>query len=118
SKILSQTKLRGIHTLYVKLQFMAQRNSSKFTVFISSVLLIALLYFAQDVIIPLALAILLSFVLSPAVHKLQRWRIPKVVATFTVTIFACAVMGVIEWAIAHQVLNLAEDLPQYKQNLS
>lgn len=98
---------------------MAPIHSSfpRVTVFITAILLIAVLYFAKDVLIPLALAILLSFVLSPVVQKFQRWRFGRVPATLVVTVVAFVIIGVLAWAIAHQLINLAEQVPHYKQNL-
>ena len=92
-------------------------SSSRVTVFITTILVIAILYFAKDVLIPLALAILLSFVLVPVVQQLQRWRFGRSPATLIVTVFAFAIIGILTWALGHQLINLAEQVPQYKQNL-
>ena len=92
-------------------------SSSRVTVFITTILVIAILYFAKDVLIPLALAILLSFVLVPVVQQLQRWRFGRVPATLIVTVFAFAIIGILAWALGHQLINLAQQVPQYKQNL-
>jgi predicted PurR-regulated permease PerM len=46
--------------------------------------IVAALYFARDVLVPIALAVLLSFVLAPLVRRLQSWRFPRVIAVFIV----------------------------------
>ncbi len=42
----------------------------------------AILYLARDVLIPLALAILLSFLLAPVVRRLEGWRLGRIPSTF------------------------------------
>ena len=57
-------------------------------------LVVALLYFARDVIVPIALAIMLSFLLAPAVRWLRRWHLGRVTAvTLTVLIAFLAIIG-------------------------
>jgi predicted PurR-regulated permease PerM len=73
---------------------------------------------AQDVFIPIALAMLLTFVLSPIVERLQRWYLPRVVAVVVTVAFAFSVLGGLGWLLASQVSTLADDLPQYKHNLT
>jgi AI-2E family transporter len=52
--------------------------------------IVAALYFGREVLVPIALALLLSFVLAPLVRRLQSWRFPRVVAVSIVAIFAFA----------------------------
>ena len=73
---------------------------------------------AQDVFIPIALAMLLTFVLSPIVERLQRWHLPRVVAVVVTVAFAFSVLGGLGWLLASQVSALADDLPQYKHNIT
>jgi predicted PurR-regulated permease PerM len=57
-------------------------------------LVVAFLYFARDVIVPIALAVLLSFLLAPTVRWLRRLQIGRVPAvTFTVLIAFLAMLG-------------------------
>jgi predicted PurR-regulated permease PerM/GAF domain-containing protein len=73
-------------------------------------------YFAREVIIPLALAILLTFLLAPFVRKLERWitRIPAVVLTMMLIVAGIVGTG---WVLTNQVVDLAEQLPNYKENI-
>src|SRR5207248_913228 len=48
---------------------------------------------AQDVFIPIALAMLLTFVLSPIVERLQHWHVPRVAAVVVTVVFAFSVLG-------------------------
>jgi predicted PurR-regulated permease PerM len=73
---------------------------------------------AQDVFIPIALAMLLTFVLSPIVERLHRWHVPRVAAVVVTVVFAFSVLGGLGWLLVSQVTTLAEDLPQYKHNLT
>lgn len=75
------------------------------------------LSWAQDVLIPVALAILLSFVLSPVVSFLQRRRFGRVPAVFiTVTVSGLLVFGLGRFMV-HQVISLADALPKYETNI-
>src|SRR5205807_3620513 len=78
---------------------------------------VAALYFAQAVLIPLALAILLTFLLSPLVQRLERWRVHRVPSVIIVGVLAFAALGVLGWVVVDQVMALARDLPTYKDNI-
>src|SRR5262249_47041657 len=69
------------------------------------------------VLIPLALAVLLTFVLAPLVALLQRTGLPRVPAVILVVLFALIVVGAIGSTLTMQVQRLAMDLPQYKENI-
>ncbi|MFD1950847.1 AI-2E family transporter [Sphingomonas arantia] len=75
------------------------------------------LYFAQDVLIPITLSVLLSFVLAPLVNMLQRiglWRAPSVVLT---VLFAVGVLAAVGMLIGTQAANLTADAPRYAQTI-
>src|ERR1700730_14738501 len=79
---------------------------------------VAILYFAREILVPIALAVLLSFVLAPLVRMLQRLKIPRTLAvmgavgTAFIITFSLATMVMVE------VNQLANDLPRYETNLS
>lgn len=84
---------------------------------VSAAIAVAALYFARDVLIPLTLAALLSFVLAPAVTLLRSARVPRVAAVSVVVALAvglCVGIGVV---MSSQLAKLADDLPLYEQNL-
>jgi predicted PurR-regulated permease PerM len=72
----------------------------------------ALLYWAQDVLIPIVLAVLVTFLLSPLVIRLQRWGVPRFLAVPLVVLFAFAAVGGVGWAVAAQVARLGQELPE------
>jgi predicted PurR-regulated permease PerM len=80
------------------------------------VLVVAVLYWAQAVLVPLALAMLISFVLSRPVTFLQRW-IGRIAAVLVVVLLVFTVLGLGSWGAATQVSHLAEDLPRYRENI-
>ena len=63
-----------------------------------------LLYVAKAVLVPLALAVLLTFLLAPPVIRLQRLGLPKLLAVLAVVTFAFAVLGGVGWMVSRQVL--------------
>ena len=79
-------------------------------------LVIVVLYWAQAVLVPIALAILLTFVLTPPVSWLERWigRVPAVLVAVTLVF---TVLGLAGWGLARQMDHLAEDLPRYRVNI-
>ena len=76
--------------------------------------LVLVLYFARELIIPLAFALTLAFLLGPAVERLEKIRLPRLPAIALV----CAVAGVllfgVGYVVARQLLNVAQTLPTYR----
>src|SRR5262245_57027789 len=75
---------------------------------------IGTLYFGREVFVPIALAILLSFVLAPLVRLLQRWRLPRGLSVVGVVLLAFVSIFALGGVIATQVTELAGDLPRYQ----
>jgi predicted PurR-regulated permease PerM len=82
-----------------------------------AVLVIATLYLAKVVLIPFALAMLLSFLLTPAVIWLERLRLPRALAVTIVMILFIAAMGSVGWTVTNQLVNVTSQLPSYKENI-
>jgi predicted PurR-regulated permease PerM len=78
---------------------------------------IAMLYSAREVFIPIALAVLLSFLLAPAVRQLRRWRLGRAPAICLTVLLAFAAIAGVVVVIAEEVTSLAEQLPEYRYNL-
>src|SRR5215470_7187967 len=78
---------------------------------------IALLYWAQPVLIPVALSILLSFLLSPIVDTLQKLRLPRILAVIIVVLLACSAVAAVGWITVRQIVSFADELPQYQDNI-
>lgn len=80
-------------------------------------IVIAALYFGREIFVPLAMALLLSFMLAPVVAWLERLRVPRipaVVAAVAMTFIAITGLGVM---IAGQLVQLAQEVPGYQANL-
>lgn len=84
--------------------------------FAGCVLVVAVLYWAQAVLVPVALAVLITFVLSSPVAFLHRW-IGRVPAVLVVVALVFSILGLAGWGVARQVSNLAGDLPRYRVNI-
>jgi predicted PurR-regulated permease PerM len=82
------------------------------------VLIGACLYWAQAVLIPIALAILITFLLGPLVSGLRRIGVPQTPAVLLVVGTALGATLVIGWTLGHQVARLAHELPQYRFNIT
>jgi predicted PurR-regulated permease PerM len=82
-----------------------------------AVIIIGTLYFGREVFVPIALAILLSFVLAPLVQLLQRWYVPRGLAVIAVALFAFTSIFALGGVIATQVTQLAGDLPRYQYTM-
>jgi predicted PurR-regulated permease PerM len=82
---------------------------------ILAAMIIAMLYFGREIFVPIALAILLSFVLAPLVEILQGIHVPRGLAVVSVVILAFALIFAIGSLLATQ---LAGDLPRYQSTIS
>jgi len=79
---------------------------------------VAALYFARDVLIPVAVAVLLSFLLAPTARLLERLGLGRGIATLLVTVFAFSVIGAVGWVVTNQAVSLAAKLPEYRVNIT
>jgi predicted PurR-regulated permease PerM len=80
-------------------------------------LVVAGLYWLQAVLIPIALAVLLTFLLSPVVGALQRRGLGRVPAVLVTVILALSVLGGVGWTLTRQLVTLANELPRYSLNI-
>jgi predicted PurR-regulated permease PerM len=79
---------------------------------------IAALYFARAILIPLAFALTLTFILSPVVALLERTRIGRVPSVVVTVLVAMALAGCVGWIIVVQLVDVAGELPRYRQNIN
>src|SRR3954452_6098573 len=82
------------------------------------VLAIGGLYFGRDIFVPFAVSILLSFVLAPLVNRLQRLRLPRIAAILVAVALAFVVIGALAIVVGTQLVQLADNLPQYQQTIT
>ncbi len=83
----------------------------------SIAVVLAGLYFAQEVLIPLALAALFSFLLAPLVKRLERIHLPRAVAVLATVLIAFSLLFGVGWVVFDQVGDLKAELPAYQQNI-
>lgn len=80
-------------------------------------LILAGLYIGREILIPLALAILLGFVLGPLVTRLRRWGLPHLLSVITVVALALALIGGSLGFMASEVRALSAELPTYQKTI-
>jgi predicted PurR-regulated permease PerM len=85
--------------------------------FVTLALITAALYFGRDVLIPLALAVLVSFILTPSVQRLQQMRLGRIPAVLAVVVVMFGAVATLTWVMGRQLVSLAETLPRYEQNI-
>ena len=91
---------------------------SALTTILVVVATVGALYFGREVLVPIALALLLSFVLAPLVRRLQSWHFPRIAAVSIVGIFAFSTIFGLGAFMVSQVSQLANDLPRYQSTLT
>jgi predicted PurR-regulated permease PerM len=80
-------------------------------------LIILTLYFARDLLAPVAFALVLNFLLSPAVALLERWHLSRALSVVLVILIFFSGLGVTGWVVARQLVHVAELLPDYRDNI-
>lgn len=78
---------------------------------------LAILYFARAVLIPIALAMILSLAIAPVVRLLRRLRLGHVGAVLVAASALAAVAVVLVSIVAVQLAHAATELPRYEQAL-
>lgn len=81
---------------------------------VAVVIVVAILFVAKTVIVPLALAVLLTFVLTPVVAAVQRLGLPRVPAALLTVFCTLVVFGGVGWVVGVQVHKLAQELPAHR----
>jgi predicted PurR-regulated permease PerM len=92
-------------------------SGSTLTSVVIGVVVVAALYFGREVLVPIALAVLLGFVLSPLVRILRSWYFPRAIAVFLVVFVAFVAIFALGTLMVSQVNDLAKDLPRYQYTL-
>ncbi len=95
----------------------ASRDLFHLLAVVVAVVAIAALYFARIVLIPFALALLFTFILTPVVKLLERVHLRRIPSTFLVVLLSVAACGALGWTVAQQLSDVANQLPEYKSNI-
>ncbi|MGD0139624.1 MAG: AI-2E family transporter [Tepidisphaeraceae bacterium] len=95
----------------------AAPKSGRIVALASACIIVTGLYFARDVLVPLAVALLLTFLLAPLVHRVERLRLPRVPAVLMVVALSFAILGGVGWLISNQATDLAVKLGEYQGDI-
>ncbi|MBV9390844.1 MAG: AI-2E family transporter [Verrucomicrobia bacterium] len=77
----------------------------------------AALSWGEPFLLPILLAVLISFLLAPIVTKLERWRVPPLLAVALVVAIAFAIIGGLSATLSVQAVDLINTLPKYRDNI-
>src|SRR3984957_8512325 len=69
-------------------------------------LAITVLYLAREIFIPLSLALLLGFLLSPLVRRLERWHVRRSLAVAMVVVSSLVAVGLVGWVVSQQLVDV------------
>jgi predicted PurR-regulated permease PerM len=83
-----------------------------------AVIVVAALYFLREVVVPIALAGILSFMLAPLVRRVQKLYVPRALAVMVVVLIAFAAIFALGGIMAREVSQLAGDLPSYEKTIA
>ncbi len=81
------------------------------------VLAVAVLYFAREIFIPLALAVLFSFLLAPLVTRLRHWGLWRMPSVLIVVVSAFVVLVTMGALVTVQLTDLGRKMPEYQHNI-
>ncbi|MGH8319932.1 MAG: AI-2E family transporter [Steroidobacteraceae bacterium] len=95
----------------------SRQATTSATLLLTVIVVVVVLRLAQDLFVPLALAILLTFLLAPIVARLQHWHINRLIAVLFSLALALALIGGVGDVIFGQFYDLAHQLPQYELHL-
>jgi len=96
----------------------ADANSTRVTnALLGGALVVVAMWAAAEALKPIALAVLLAFLLAPAVTRLERWGAPRVVSIALVLLLLLAAIGGTAYVVGGQVASLAENLSSYRENI-
>jgi predicted PurR-regulated permease PerM len=108
---LPNTQLTGTQS---GVENMASRAAHMMTIF---VFIVATLYLGKEVLIPVTLALLMAFVLSPLVNLLRRAHLGRVPSVVLGVVFALCVIVAVGGVIGSQIAQLTTDIPKYSQTV-
>ena len=83
----------------------------------SLAVVVGALYLAKGVLVPLTLAVLLSFLLSPVCDWLERRRLGRVPSVLVTAFVGFAILGLLVWTAVVQMTDLAPKMPEYQNNI-
>jgi predicted PurR-regulated permease PerM len=109
--------MKKLRANYAGLNGWNSRKSPSFFLLPSVVLIIASLYWAQAVLIPVAISILLTFLLSPVAESLERLGLGRVFSVTLIVILAFSFLAAVGWVVTLQLTSVANEIPTYRKNI-
>ena len=103
---------RAVQQVDYLIQTSQATASSKLLTLSAFVVVIVGLYFGRQVLIPLALAVVFAFLLTPVVGWLERCRLGRVPAVLIVLVLAFLLAGFIGWMVSGQLMNVVDQFPE------
>jgi len=103
--------------LYDQDRLDSRRYSVRAAQFIIAAIIVTGLYFAREILIPIALAVFLSFILSPVVLQLRHWHLGRIPSVLIVVTFAFIFLATVTGFVGHQISLLADNLPLYEHTI-
>jgi predicted PurR-regulated permease PerM len=91
--------------------------ASRLLTLIAVAVVIVGLYFGRQVLIPLALAVVLSFLLTPVVCLLEKCRLGRVPSVLIVLVLSFILAATVGWIVTGQLMNIVDEFPSYKSNI-
>src|SRR5208283_5117749 len=91
--------------------------SSGLLTLITMAVVIVGLYFGRQVLIPLALAVVFAFLLTPAVGWLEKCRIGRVPSVLVVLVLTFLLLSSLGWVVTGQLMNIVDQFPSYQSNI-
>ncbi|MGE0055922.1 MAG: AI-2E family transporter [Hyphomicrobium sp.] len=91
------------------------KNLSSFL--IVAAIILAALHFGEDILVPIALAVILAFLLAPIVRFMRRARVPHGAAVALTLVAAAAIVGSGIYTFSNQMLALTDNIGVYRYNL-
>ena len=84
---------------------------------LTTIAVVAALYFGRDLFLPLAIAMLIAFALSPLVSRLRGFGVPLIASVLAAVTLAFAAIGLFGLVVAGQLGDLARELPTFQGNI-
>ncbi|MBB3661084.1 putative PurR-regulated permease PerM [Rhizobium sp. BK650] len=92
-------------------------SSSRMPAFASVLAVIAILYFGKEVLLPLAIAVLLTFALAPISSRLRKLGLPRIAAVIITVVLAFLVLVLFGLVVAGHIAEVVQNLPAYQGNI-
>ncbi len=80
-------------------------------------MVLVLLYLGRPILVPIALSVLLAFILTPLVAVLEKLRLGRIASVLTASFLAFSLIGLGGWALASQIQKLAAELPNHREEI-